>query len=72
MVTLTIDRVGPGTLSLALDPEGEVFVDQKPHTGEALRSVKPAGGRTRLGFYFPSGDDAKAYAIALVGFRVGE
>jgi protein phosphatase len=69
-VALTVERPEAGTLSLSLAPDGEAFVDQKPFSGEALKSVKPEGSRARLGFYFPSGDDADAYAIAIVGFPV--
>jgi serine/threonine protein phosphatase PrpC len=71
-VTVTIARLGGGRLKITMSPEAEAFVDNKPHAGDDLLDIKPEGTRCRIGFYFPSGDDPNAYAIAIVGFPVAE
>jgi protein phosphatase len=70
-VALTIKRLGDGKLGLSLDPEASVYVDQQERAGDELAAIEPAGSRTRIGFYFPTGDDPQAIAIALEGFPVG-
>ncbi|MBM3472840.1 MAG: serine/threonine-protein phosphatase [Armatimonadetes bacterium] len=71
-MVLKIERAGEGVLKITTTPEAEVFIDTKPHSGDELLEVKPAGDRTRIGFYLPPGEDPKAYAIGIVGFPVTE